>query len=160
MSTHMHKWSLSFKQPVALLTGDEEENEPKFSLRAVEVQAVPVGFLGFGVGWLYNLQSYTHTAVRCRRAGGRRLGSNRKTGSSLWRQTNPVSLQFLQSHHFRAGYNLTARTQIKAVENNLGERSKLYLDGWFMILIDQLRSKLLNQMRSRLGEKKTSWEAD
>ena len=53
-------------------------------------------------------------------------------------------------------YNLTARTQIKAVENNLGERSKLYLDGWFMILIDQLRSKLLNQMRSRLGEKKTS----
>ena len=120
ISSRAHKWSLSFKQPVALLTGDEEENEPKFSLRAVEVQAVPVGFLGFGVGWLYNLQSYTHTAVRCRRAGGRRLGSNRKTGSSLWRQTNPVSLQFLQSHHFRAGYNLTARTQIKAVENNLG----------------------------------------
>ena len=63
--------------------GGKRTKIERFSLRAVEVQAVPVGFLGFGVGWLYNLQSYTHTAVRCRRAGGRRLGSNRKTGSSL-----------------------------------------------------------------------------
>ena len=118
ISSRAHKWSLSFKQPVALLTGDEEENEAKFT----ESGGGAGGACRFSRFWcrLALQSSILHTlqyAVGVQAAAG--LVPTERLVPPY--DVKPTQCHFNFSSLITLGpYNLTARTQTKAVENNLG----------------------------------------